>query len=1243
MPPPGGSANIVLFVNGVSVKTTEEDPLLPLVTFIRDRLGLKGTKTNCEYGCTGACTVIITTQDKTNGSYKHRAISSCMTPLAACHWSNITTVEGVGTSQNPHPLQTRLAECHAVQCGYDAPGTVVSMFGLLLNKQRPLLEEIEKSLVGNLSRCNGYRAVLEAYRQFAESSNNEKEKFEASLPSLQHEDLEPVNLGTTETRWFSVPSLVWLRTLQLKDPLGAVFFGIPNLNELEGVKTVFDVSRIEVSKRGTKGFIEIAANATLTDLVETLANLGDQTNEGVIKEMISGLESIKTVQYRNARAVADALTDCFVVRAILLTLNATLAITEKNTSRTVLLKELLTDKKSIVIKSINVPVPSENQVFMFYSISDRKANGSNSEVAIFGLTLEKEVISECVIFAGNAKTGEKCMEAAAKELNGKKSNDLGSLSENLENVSSIGIQQKGILVKFLNDLAVYALCTAEEKKKFYVRRNHGRKAIQSTQFTEHVLGSFEESHAPVGKPVATTQGLDCATGEAVFVDDMPRLEHELFFAPVLSPIAHGRILSIDASAALEIEGVVRFVSAKDVPEGRNRIKVRELEDEKLFAEDIVEYEGDMIGAILGKNEKIARHAAALVKVELEELVPVVSLQEAILKDAPMQLPDGTLTSLCKGQVDEALENSERLVKGYIQTPRQEHFYEETHCIFVIPTGERKEIDVYVSTANQLQTHHHLAAALMLPQHKINVFTKRVGCSYGGKVGKNIPFYAAVALAAKIVNKPVRSRLTRDEDIKIMGQRGEFLGEYTVGVSDGKLMGVKFNLAKNAGWSSNDSPGIVSTAMCHIENAYDFPSLDVQSKIFATNTASNTAFRGFGAPPAMAITENMIFDICAEMGFDPLEFRRNNLQEEGYVTAYSQVMKADDVTVRQCLDTMVELCHYYEVKKDVEHFNANNKFKKRGIALIPNKYGIGIPSMYGQGSCLLNIYIDGTVQLTVNGIELGQGLYTKMTQIASQELGIPMSKIQMSSATTKVTPNPMLTGGSTAADLSGNAVKNACEEINLKLAPLRSAQPDAPWELLVGMAFGSRINLSVAGFYRTPEDKYTFDPATKTGQRWWYYTSGAAFSYVEVDLLTGQHTLLKADIITDVGESVNPAIDIAQIEGAFIQGYGYMAMEDTLYDSKGQLVSRGHDEYSVPCIADCPSEFNVTLLKGKKAEKHLLYSSKGIGEPPFFNGVSVFFAVKDALLSAHREAGHTGTFNLKAPCTPRNVLLTIDGF
>jgi xanthine dehydrogenase/oxidase len=1241
-------AKIVVFINGKKYGTDGCGPTYPLVDFIRNVANLKGTKSSCEYGCSGSCTVVLSEWDRESQHYSHRTISSCTTPLASCHYRNITTVEGIGTTENLHPIQKLMVDTHAVQCGYDSPGIVVSMLGLLLNNNQPTMKDIEKSLIGNISRCNGYRAIFQAFKQFTERQSNEKEEFESKLPDLKQDVLEPVTFISADCKWSILPSFSWLKPMQMREPDGVLVYGIPSTTELKECTYVFDLSRAENSKKQMKGSIDFPANTTISALIKKLGQAADKENGLVLTEVCRALEGVKTLQYRNARSIGDALVDCNEVKSIMAAVDATISIQESahcklkklfGSEVTIPIKKILSeaDMRFSSIKCVSIANIKKNNLFLHETVADRQANGSNLNFASALLTVQgKKVIESLELCAGN-RSKVKVLHTASSIVKGSEM-DAAGLVGKLKELTTDKLQA-GLIAKLCHEFGNLAGLNEDERVDYYKARIGTRKFAESTQFRECVSEKIE-TPTPLGRNLPTMQGYQCTTGQAIFTEDLPQYANELFFAPVTSTIVHGNIKSINADSALEVDGVKDFLSFKDIRQGGNQFKINGLEDEIVFVEKLVEHEGQLIGGVVAINEHIARKAAALVKIDYEELTSIVTLEDAVINKTIMT-GEGQVKCFEKGEAEAALATSQHVISGSIKTTRQEHFYEETVSALVVPTGEHNEIEVYIPTPAMLMAQHSIAQVLGLSFHQVMVHTRRVGCSYGGKYGRLIPFAAAIAVAAKKLGQPVRSRLTRDEDIRIMGQRGEFGSTYKIGVTDGKIQAAVVDLQKNAGWNSDASPDITATALAHLDSGYDFPNLKCSGEAYKTNTPSNTAFRAYGAPPAVTITENMIFDVCAELGYDQMEFRKNNLQKEGYISHYEHPQAAEDVTMDLCLEEVLKQVDYYKIKQEVEEFNSKNTVKKRGIACIPNKYGIGFPGMFGKGAALLNIYMDGSVLLHVNGIEMGQGLHTKCAQIAAHVLGIDISRIKVDANQNRVLPNPIPTGGSTGTDLAGNAVNDACVQMMEKLAPYKKAQPEAPWEMLVGMAFVSGTNLSTSGHYQLPADRYTFDPTTGKGRRWWYYTCGASFVMVEVDLLTGQHSLLKANIVYDIGESLNNAIDCGQIEAAFIQGYGYLTMEDTAFDREGRLTTRGHDEYSIPSIADCPPEFDVTLLRGNKQLEGVLYSSKGIGEPPFFSGQTVYFAIKDALVAAKKAKGKTGTVNLLTPSTPINVLAALE--
>ena len=1048
-----------------------------------------------------------------------------------------------GSTNAPHRLQTVLAECHAVQCGMDSPGIVVSMMGLLVNNPHPTMTEIERNLVGNISRCNGYRAVLEAYKEFATAPNKEREAFEAKLPQLPEAPKDPITFLGKDITWHLVPSMFWLKTLQAKHADAGLIYGVPFLHELQGFKIVLDVSRAEHLQKKVKSHHEFSANLTITEFVEQLHEILSVSNYCVIQECINVLNNTKTMQYRNTRALGDAIKDCLELQVLFMCLHTKLSINASphckimkfvGTEKTITVEEALDHLEKFSVKSIHVPVFTKDQQLMFVKVSDRKANGTNSKCASFLVTVENSHFTGIQACTGSQATKVEMLDNVEEHLKGVNCCNLDLMKAKVQAMALVK-PFNGLINSFVHEVKKNAQKSQKELIEYYKSRGLSRIPMKSTQYDECVCGDLDKDTVkPLGRPIPSIQALMCATGEAIFTDDIPGDFNELSMAFVQSTIAHGKLKSLDASEALAMKGVKRFFCAKDVPEEKNKWA-----DEKMFVDDLIEYEGDIIGVIVAIDEKTARKAAALVKVEYEELEAVATLEDAIKKGKVLNIPEGTVaTSFKKGDVEVAFAQSERVITGHIKTPRQEHFYEECGVVKVVPTGENDELDIYGLCCILHQ--QAISQFLSLPLNKIHTYYKRGGCNFGGKGPRYIPFFNIACFIAHKMKKSIRCRLNRDEDIRISGQRGEFIGHYSIGVKEGKIMGAKYELSKNAGWSADFSADVLSCALIHLDNSYNFPAMEASGKVYVTNTPSNTAFRAFGAPPALTITENMLFDVCAEMNYDPVEFRRNNFQEEGYVTHFGQVLEPSDVTMKQCYEEMIKISRYEELRKEVDSFNAENTTKKRGIALLPNKYGIGIPPMIGHQGCLINIYTDGSVYVNIGGGEFGQGLFTKVAQIVSHELGIPMSRIRMGETTNKIVPNAMLTGGSTGADLSGNAARDACQKINEKLAPFKEAQPKAPWEMLIGMAFASRVNLSTTGYFRIDTAKFTYDSATGQGRRWWYYSTGATMSLVELDLLTGEHTLLKASIIMELGEAINPAIDIANIEAAFIQGWKFFS-------------------------------------------------------------------------------------------------------
>ena len=1194
---------------GTLADTSQSDPGQPLVQYLRRNMDLKGTKSNCDGGCTGNCTVVMSKWNARTEGYDHRAVSSCCLPLGGVHKSHITTVEGVGSDKNPHPLQQRLYECHAVQCGYDTPGFVMAAYALLVQRDSITIQDIIEHLDGVFSRCNGYRSVVEALQHFEGSTNNEREKLEENIPDeLKVAPIYPVEFIGHRTSWMIVKRM----EDAAKHSDRKLFYGIPNTSKLsDHVVVVVNDGKVVLDDCG----IMIDMNCTITNLVEILktklSGLND-TRQQFIQNILSIFGSMGSTQLRNTTSVGDSIQEWDQIRSVCTLLQS--------------------DGKSNK-NCVSIPWLSDNEKFGFERITNRKANTSSVVCAFTKLSLKASAVEKISLFVSYGHGVNKTIEAkktAAMIM------DTGKITDDIKDTlkEDIGSQENCLLLTKLIEKMMNKLGHNEDDKVQIFER------MESTQYQEFVYGLPDEDIEPLGKPVPHIAGLRCTTGQAVFVDDMPSFRNELFMEFVTSTEAHARIKKIDASKAVEIPGVKYFLTYKDVPNGKNLFPLVGSAKEMIFAEDTVVYEGQPIGAILATDETIAKRAALLVKIEYEKEDTIVSLDDALEANSFFPVP-GYFPIQC-GEPEDAITSSNNVIEGIFETPRQEHLYEETLSMLVVPIKENNELKVYCPTPNAFMMQTGIAKLLGISANRVTVIVKRIGCNFGGKVIRCLPYAYAVSLAAYISGVPVRSVLSREQDMRITGQRGEFRGRYKVGITEGKIKGVDYMFLKNGGFNNDSSQDILTCALVHSDNCYKFDSFHGTGKVAKTNTPSNSAFRAYGAPPAFVITENMMFDVATELNLDQLEFRRNNFYRAGDITHFGQVLTEDDVTFEACFEECIKRSNYHRLKLELEEFNAMSKTKKRGMSLNPFQYGVGIPPTFGQAGALLNVNIDGSILIFVGGVEMGQGFYTKMVQIASQELRVPMTKIHISESSTDCVPNPNISGGSSTADFSGNAVRLACQELNKRLAPFKEVEPKGLWEQWIGMAYSSRVSLSVTAHYAIPHEftEYSFDK--KEGNRWAYFVTGATCSVVEIDTLTGEHTVLRTEIVMDAGESLNPAIDTSQVEGAYVQGYGYLAMENTVYSSTGALLTRGHSSYTAPSIRDIPPVFNVTLLRKHTPvnNRRVLYSSKGIGEPPFLCGASVFFAIKSAVLAARADRGVKGVVKLATPAIPSNVVNAI---
>ena len=747
------------------------------------------------------------------------------------------------------------------------------------------------------------------------------------------------------------------------------------------------------------------------------------------------------------------------------------------------------------------------------------------------------------------------------------------------------------------------------------------------------------------------------TGQATYTDDMPELQGTLYAALVTSPVAHGELIGegIDRAALLAEHGVVAVFTARDIPGENNCGPI--VHGDPFLAEGTVEFLGQPVAVVVAREMLYAREAAAKARVQVRELPPVLSIDEALARQS-FVLPTKTLA---RGDAPAAIAAAPHRLARRVNCGQQEQFYLEGQISYAVPR-EDDQLTLYVSTQHPDGNQREAAAALEIGTHDVEVICRRMGGGFGGKEGQASIFSQSAALAAWKLKRPVKLRIDRDADILITGKRHDFRIDYEVGFDErGRILGLDVVLASRCGYSVDFSGPVNDRAMLHIDNCYHLPNLKVVSHRCKTNMQSATAFRGFGGPQGMFGIESVVEEIARELGLDALDVRRANLYRDpaasgealSMTTPYGQVI--EDFIADRILDQLEAESGYRARREAVAAFNAAHRVRKRGLAITPLKFGISFTAtMLNQGGALVHVYQDGTVSVNHGGTEMGQGLNTKMAQVAADGLGIPVTLVRVTGTDTQKVPNASATAASSGADINGAAINAACDELRARLAPVAARRLGcAPaevrfaggqalgggqalaWPELVKQAWLDRVGLSVTGYYRTPEIGYDF--ATLSGHAFYYYCYGAAVTEVEIDTLTGEWWCKRVDILHDVGRSINPAIDRGQIEGAYIQGMGWLTMEECIWDARGRLLTHGPSTYKIPVASDVPEQFHVRLFDGENI-KPTPYRSKAVGEPPLMLALSAFFALQDAVAAS---AAHRVPVVLDAPATPERILLACE--
>ncbi|EEP80262.1 xanthine dehydrogenase [Uncinocarpus reesii 1704] len=1226
------------YLNGTKVTLDSVDPEATLLEYLRG-IGLTGTKLGCAEGGCGACTVVVSYLNPTTKKIYHASVNACLAPLVSVDGKHVITVEGIGDVKNPHPVQQRIAVGNGSQCGFCTPGIVMSLYALLRNNPSPSENDVEEAFDGNLCRCTGYRSILDAAQSFSNpnccqlrrsggccmdngSSNCQSDGGRGNIdsalnksftspefipyspdtqlifpPALHKHKFRPLAFGNKRKRWYRPVSLQQL--LEIKDicPDAKIIGGSTEtqieikFKAMEYSDSVYVGDITELRQYSlTNGYLELGGNVSLTDL------------EDICDEAVKRFGPVKGQPF----VAIKKQIHYFAGRQI---------------------RNVASPAGNIATAS---PISDLNPVFV----------ATGTTLMAQSLNNQRDIP---MVYGGMAPLTMPARKAEAF-LIGKKWNDPATLEgamDSLEKDFNLPSSVLGGMPTYRKTLAFGFFYRFYHDVCLDLQNEEALGDVDAVPEIERVISTGQKDHDAaiayqqniLGKETPHISALKHTTGTAQYTDDIPTQKNELFGCLVLSRKAHAKILSVDFGPALDIPGVVDFVDHRDLPNPEANWWGQPRSDEVFFAVNEVLTAGQPIGMVLATSPRRAEEGSRAVKVEYEELPPILSIEQAIEMKS---FYDHHKPYIKKGDTEAAFARADKVFSGVSRMGGQEHFYLETQACVAIPKPEDGEMEIWSSTQNPTETQAYVAKVTGVAANKIVSRVKRLGGGFGGKESRSVQLACICAVAAKKMARPVRCMLNRDEDMVTSGQRHPFLCYWKVGVTrEGRLLALDADVYANAGYSQDLSAAVVDRALSHIDGVYNISNVYVRGHLCRTNTMSNTAFRGFGGPQGLFFAECFVSEIADHLDIPVEQIREINMYQPNETTHFNQELK--DWHVPLMYQQVLQESDYASRREAIAEYNRSHKWSKRGLAIIPTKFGISFTATFlNQAGALVHLYRDGSVLVAHGGTEMGQGLHTKLVMIAAEALKIPQSDVHISETATNTVANTSPTAASASSDLNGYAVFNACQQLNDRLQPYREKMPNASMKELVDAAYHDRVNLSANGFYKTPDIGYKW--GENTGQMFYYFTQGVTAAEVQIDTLTGDWTPLRADIKMDVGRSINPAIDYGQIEGAFIQGQGLFTTEESLWHrASGQLFTRGPGTYKIPGFRDIPQIFNVSLLKDVEWENlRTIQRSRGVGEPPLFMGSAVFFAIRDALKAARKQWGVDGVLSLQSPATPERI-------
>jgi len=1254
-------ARLTFRLNGREVVADGFAPTTTLLQYLRAS-GRTGTKEGCAEGDCGACSVALL-ETNARGESTYRAFNACIALLPMVAGREIVTVEGLAAPPAPgasparsalrpalhpalHPVQTAMVEHYGSQCGYCTPGFVMSMFEAYYRTDLQTRPQMSDQLCGNLCRCTGYRPIRDALVDALAKKPAEPDLFQIRLsaPTTAIPACDVAAAGERFVRPTTVAEVVDLLALH---PTALIVAGATEIGvELNKKLTAFPflVSTEAVTELRaivkTGDAWEVGGAATLTDLEEAL--------DGEIPAIDKMLWVFASRQIRNRATLAGNLVTASPIgdmAPVLLALDASITLASKAGDRTLPLSDFFLGyrktamNKGDVVRRVTIPrrSASERRKVDSFKVSKRRELDISIVAAAFAIDLDSShhVQAARLAYGGVAATPARAKSTEAFLVGKPWSREtieaalpiLAKEFTPLSDVRSGADYRRGLATSLFEKFFSGDQSLAQDLPLGF---ETGVREVRADVDGDH-------SRDP-SRSIKHESARGHVTGAAEYVDDQASKRPMLEMWPVLSPHARGRIVRRDATKALALPGVVDVLFASDIP-GRNDIgAIRN--DEPLLAEEEVFFHGQMIAAVIGESLAVCRRAAALVEVEIEALPPVLTIRNAIA--AGSFHTDAHV--IRRGDAPAAIAAASHSFEGEIDIGGQEHFYLESQAAWA-ERGDDGDVFVVSSTQHPSEIQAVVSHVLHLPRNKVVVQSPRMGGGFGGKETQGNGFAALVALAAFRLGRPVRVQLDRDVDMATTGKRHPFHARFKVGFDDaGKIQGVTAEITSDGGWALDLSESICDRALFHFDNAYYLPAVTVSGRVAKTHTVSHTAFRGFGGPQGMVVIEEILDRVARRLDLLPEQVRERNLYRgtgATNTTHYGQLI--EDERIPLIWDKLTRSSEIASRRAEIAAFNAASGRIKRGLAMTPVKFGISFTASFlNQAGALVHVYRDGTVQVNHGGTEMGQGLHAKMLGITMRELGLPEDSIRMMKTVTDKVPNTSATAASSGSDLNGAAVKAACETIRERLSAVAAksiegrvghavdpaslsfhdnavhgAGVSLPFAEVVETAHVMQVQLSATGFYKTPNLAY--DKKKGLGRPFHYFAYGAAVTEVEIDGYSGMKRILRVDILQDVGESLNPGIDRGQVEGAYVQGVGWLTGEELKWDEKGRLLSHSASTYQIPAISDAPIRFVVDLLP-KAPQANVVHGSKAVGEPPLMLAISAREAIRDAIAAFGAPGG-----------------------